>query len=648
MNILQNFIVYIFLFLVELMCLSYAHRKNILQVKDRIYAFAVVIFSLGIPILSLMTIETGNEIRGVMFLRIGLFVFFLLALAASFLFLKRNKGKKQIYALFFALGVTKVLFSYFFAEIYGTIAQYGYLVLIFILAAIYLKEKKQHQKIEVDVRLLLYFLSFLLSVYDVLYIEEPHEINGFLVEAFILLLLFLSYVFDTFFKMIDRERLFAEERELRYKELLDASEKINSMAYFDQMTGLHNKVALKHFMLRLVEEEGFVASLLIMDIDNFKDINNSYGISEGDEVLKHFGNCLKDLSESQDFVYRFSGDQFGILHIGDLNEAVSFAENLMECLHFGNWYFSKYHMSISIGITELKREKDYEQIYKESELALAEAKRRGKKRFCVFSEEMMQKYDKDHHLERLLQNRIEKQEFELYCQPKVDLQTGEICGGELLLRMRDEEGLFISPQILIPIAEKAGLIEELDKMVLERASGIIKEWEMQGIQLPMSVNVSSKEFVRADFVPFVEHCLEKYQIDPRNLVIEITENSLIENMEAGSNIASMLKERGVKIALDDFGTGYSSLSYLVNLPVDEVKIDKSVTWNLETNHKSIVFLKKLSEFLAELDIDFVVEGVETKEQLSLISRCGKGTYQGFFSYEPMEIVKLTEMLKKVS
>lgn len=645
MIVVQRSMLYLFAFILEMTFIEYKYQRGQYELKDHIYSLAILKFSAFLPIILLFGLFKEGQIRHVNFLIIGLLLVATLGIFMLGKFLNENKKRFSMYKGY-------VLYTFLFMlflEVSNGIWIYivDYLYIAYILFALIIRSKYFKGQVEWNERFLVYGVAFIIGCFDLFFIKEPHTNINYLVEMFTVGFIFIANIIEVFGQNKQMMISFSEEKRKNSEKLIKVTTKMKNMEYFDQLTGLNNKVSFKHFMDRITEENEYSASLILMDIDNFKDINNMYGLSEGDKVLNSFGDCLKKISKNEDFAYRFSGDQFGILHQYGKEETKEFAEKILNCIEEKNWYFSKYNLGVSIGITSVNSNKGYDKIYKEGELALAEAKKRGKRRYCFFKEDFMENYDEKHAMENLLLKSIENEDFEIYCQPKMDARDNSIVGGEVLIRLKNEDNEFVSPQIFIPIAEELGLISKIDRIVMRKGFLFIKRLEDLGYDLPISINVSSQEFMNYDFLRMIDKFLYEFKINPKHLIIEITENSLIENIDMGINIAQELKKRNIALSLDDFGTGYSSINYLIHLPVDEVKLDKFFTWRLEQNHKSIVFLKKIGEFLKELGMNFIIEGVETSNQLKIMTECNCFKYQGYYAYKPMDIDSFIELVNNL-
>lgn len=414
----------------------------------------------------------------------------------------------------------------------------------------------------------------------------------------------------------------------------------------DKLTSLYNGESLKRHSKEFLNR-GCEVCLVMINIDNFKFINTYYGFEEGDKVLVVFSKFLQSLSSKYN-VYRFNADQFSILVNSDVEEAMSLCDNIISSLMSYQHKLKKYDLSVSIGLSESHGEKSYYSMLKESELALSHAKENGKNRVCIFHESMIMETQKRLEMEKLIRKRIITSDFILYCQPKMSIKKRNIAGGEILIRMQNEHGGFVSPDQFILIAEESGLICQIDNIILHKAFKFIQELQFSGFNLPLSINISSQEFLKTDFNKKLNFLINHYDIDKNSFVLEITETSLISDINKGMTVANQINDMGIKLSLDDFGTGYSSINYLIHLPIHEVKIDKGLTSKMLESTRNKLFFKYLVKMLYSIDMDVVVEGVETYDEYIFLEECGSDIYQGYYSYKPMPISEFKHLLLNAS
>ena len=420
------------------------------------------------------------------------------------------------------------------------------------------------------------------------------------------------------------------------KNIQQLNEQLLFAAYHDSLTHLYNRSWLSTMMKVLIKEtteknEKF--GILLFDIDNMKDINDSRGHNAGDELLKQVATILKLMESKTVTATRFGGDEFVLLYknIKDRDEAIEISKKALRFLNAEG-------IGISGGISIFPDDsKKTEDLLKFADMAKIEAKKNGKNNVACFHSLMQEKFLSKLNIETKMSKAMASRNFQLYYQPQFDAKTKELRGFEALLRWYDSDLGWISPEQFIPLAEETHLVVPLGDWVMTTALATIKEWEMKfsfnGI---MSVNVSPVQFVQEDFIEKLFKKIEKSGIDKKHLEIEITEGVLIDNVEDTISKLNKIREQGVGLSLDDFGTGYSSLRYLQLLPLTTLKIDKSFVSNIAEKDG---FVAKLTEsiisLVSKMGLNTIAEGVENEEQLKMIQKFNCRTIQGFLLGKPM-------------
>lgn len=420
------------------------------------------------------------------------------------------------------------------------------------------------------------------------------------------------------------------------KNIQQLNEQLLFAAYHDSLTDLYNRAWLSTMMkvqIKEATEKNEKFGILLFDIDNMKDINDSRGHNAGDELLKQVATILKLMESKTVTATRFGGDEFVLLYknIKDRDEAIEISKKALRFLNAEG-------IGISGGISIFPDDsKKTEDLLKFADMARIEAKKNGKNNVACFHSLMQEKFLSKLNIETKMSKAMASRNFQLYYQPQFDAKTKELRGFEALLRWYDSDLGWISPEQFIPLAEETHLVVPLGDWVMTTALATIKEWEMKfsfnGI---MSVNVSPVQFVQEDFIEKLFKKIEKSGIDKKHLEIEITEGVLIDNVEDTISKLNKIREQGVGLSLDDFGTGYSSLRYLQLLPLTTLKIDKSFVSNIAAKDGFEANLtESIISLVSKMGLNTIAEGVENEEQLKMIQKFNCRTIQGFLLGKPM-------------
>lgn len=420
------------------------------------------------------------------------------------------------------------------------------------------------------------------------------------------------------------------------KNIQQLNEQLLFAAYHDSLTDLYNRSWLSTMMkvqIKETTEKNEKFGILLFDIDNMKDINDSRGHNAGDELLKQVATILKLMESKTVTATRFGGDEFVLLYknIKDRDEAIEISKKALRFLNAEG-------IGISGGISIFPDDsKKYEDLLKFADMAKIEAKKNGKNNVACFHSLMQEKFLSKLNIETKMSKAMASRNFQLYYQPQFDAKTKELRGFEALLRWYDSDLGWISPEQFIPLAEETHLVVPLGDWVMTTALATIKEWEMKfsfnGI---MSVNVSPVQFVQEDFIEKLFKKIEKSGIDKKHLEIEITEGVLIDNVEDTISKLNKIREQGIGLSLDDFGTGYSSLRYLQLLPLTTLKIDKSFVSNIAAKDGFEANLtESIISLVSKMGLNTIAEGVENEEQLKMIQKFNCRTIQGFLLGKPM-------------
>lgn len=391
-------------------------------------------------------------------------------------------------------------------------------------------------------------------------------------------------------------------------------------------------------------------AVLYIDLDRFKMVNDSYGHSTGDELLREAGKRLRDCIYKGDTVARLGGDEFAVI-ISELDSeqmAKSVAEKIIAVLSqpfiFNN---EKNVLAASIGIAIHPQDgEEIANLMKNADIAMYRAKEKGGNRYIFFEENMNTEVSKRAAIERGLRDAITERQFVLYYQPQVEPKSGLVRGVETLVRWNHPESGFVSPGTFIPIAENTGLIVDIGRIILYDACAQFRQWLNAGIQLEyIAVNVSVKQFQQPDFFQMIEHVLETYRLPPHCLELEITESTLMDDTQVVLAVLEKLKNLGVQLSIDDFGTGYSSMSYLEQLPFDTIKIDMSFVRKIRENGEGGVVAATIAAMAHALNKKIVAEGVEIQAQLDFLIQCDCELIQGYYYSRPLAADELAIYVK---
>jgi diguanylate cyclase (GGDEF)-like protein/PAS domain S-box-containing protein len=431
--------------------------------------------------------------------------------------------------------------------------------------------------------------------------------------------------------------------------LIDITERINSeriikhMAYHDQLTGLPNRYLLQEELgeaITVSNSNKKKFALLFLDLDRFKIVNDTIGHDMGDKLLIEITKKLKNCMDPDDIISRYGGDEF-VLLLPDTN-LVKAGETARKIITNLSTPFPLIHQEIlitpSIGISLFPEHgADYDELIKNADLAMYHAKSLGKNNFQFFTEDLKKESKYEIELERYLRKALERDEFVLYYQPQINLETNQIIGAEALIRWNHPEKGMVSPAEFIPAAEETGLIIPIGEWALRTACYQNKRWQASGLPpMTVSVNISAKQFFQSNLVEMVQKILEETGIESKYLELEITESMTMDVERAIATLVG-LKKIGVKISIDDFGTGYSSLNYLKQFPIDKLKVDQSFIRDSITDPHDETIVKTIIAMAHNLHLKVIAEGVETKEHISFLLQQMCTEAQGYYFSKPIPV-----------
>ncbi len=435
---------------------------------------------------------------------------------------------------------------------------------------------------------------------------------------------------------------------------------IHRLAYYDALTSLPNRRLLQDRITQAISSSarsGEYGALLFVDVDHFKILNDTRGHSVGDLLLMDVAQRLRANVRQSDTVGRQGGDEFVILLDNlscEMNEAATMAQQLGEKLRETmekpfNLNGLEYHCKISVGISLLTKDDTIEDLLRQADLALYKAKDAGRNTLRFFDPEMQKELEFRIALESELNLAISEKQFRLYYQPQVD-SKGNVKSVEALIRWSHPRRGIVAPDDFIHLAEETGLILTIGKWVMETACSQLKQWETHPhtSALKIAVNVSAKEFRQSDYVAQVERIIKASGINPMLLKLELTESIVIENMEDTIEKMNALKQFGITFSMDDFGTGFSSLAYLAQLPLTQLKIDKSFVDNIPGTKNNEMITRTIITMGHGLEMHVIAEGVETQAQREFLKANGCTAYQGYLYSRPLPITELEEFLKRTS
>ncbi len=434
------------------------------------------------------------------------------------------------------------------------------------------------------------------------------------------------------------------------------NEELTYMAYYDNQTGLFNRnYFVRHLgeFVRRASEESCTVSVMIIDIDDFKKVDDGLGIAVGDELLQQFGGFLKELMSDDNMIAgHFNGDVFciaiydpsGERSVEHLHEKIQNRTKEPFCLSTGHVL----RITVSAGVAEypVASTKALELINC-AEIVMFKGKNMGKNTIQYFDAPILKEFLNTIEIENKLKEAVFRNNFVLYYQPQYFASNRELRGMEALIRWKNENNEMISPATFIPIAEKNGAIIPIGNWVVERSIEQYAQWSRKyNTHFILSINISALQCNKDDFVDSILGMVEKYQVDASDIEIEITESILIDDFEAISSKLRVLREHGLRISLDDFGTGFSSLSYLKKLPIDTLKIDKSFIDTVLTDSPTRIITESIINMVKTLGFESIAEGVEEEQQFRYLNAIGCDTIQGFLLGKPQTVEEIDALLQR--
>lgn len=434
------------------------------------------------------------------------------------------------------------------------------------------------------------------------------------------------------------------------------NDELQYLAYYDDLTGLYNRnyfVKLLGEFIRRADEEQCVVSVLFIDIDDFRKINDGMGMVVGDEVVQQYGQYLGSFSSDNVIVCHMNSDIYcmAIYDPCGSRSVEHIHKSIQERIGQGFLLSTglDIRLTVSIGVAEYpEASKSVLELINCAEIVMFKAKAGGKASIQYFDAPILQDFLQTVNIENKLKEAVFKKNFCLHFQPQYYTESRKLRGVEALIRWKVEENKMISPSIFIPIAEKNGAIIPIGNWVMEESIRHYAEWKRKfGIPFIMSINISSIQYKRKDFVGKLMEMIQKYNVLPSEIELEITESILIEDFAEVKEKLMLLRDYGVRISLDDFGTGFSSLSYLNGLPIDTLKIDKSFVDKVSVDESTRIITETIVSMVNKLGYESIAEGVETQEQLEYMKQIGCDVTQGYLLGRPVASEEIEQLLIKL-
>lgn len=430
-------------------------------------------------------------------------------------------------------------------------------------------------------------------------------------------------------------------------------EKVNYLSHFDVLTGMPNRVLFADLLEQGIikaRQSSWLTAVLAIDIDRFKLVNDSFGFSAGNDVLRAIAERLTSTVGGGGVVARIGSDEFGIaLHnmVGpqDIGAAVErIMSNVRQPIMLRG---EELVLSLAVGISVYPADgENAEKLLGHAHIALSKAKSEGRNNYQFFTQNITMQASEGMLMEKRLNSALKNEEYLVYYQPYVDMTTRRVGGAEALIKWKSDKHGMVAPSKFIPLLEDSGMIIDVGQWVLRTACGQIKRWDREPSKVPIAVNLSLLQLRHKDIVDMVDRTIQEFGIDPSRLILEVTEGMCIYDLDFASLILKRLKDIGVSISIDDFGTGYSSLSYLKKLPVDNVKIDMSFVKDITTDPDAASIVSAITTLARNLNLKTIAEGVETEEQWKILRllRCDMG--QGFLFSPALPALEISKFISR--
>lgn len=437
-----------------------------------------------------------------------------------------------------------------------------------------------------------------------------------------------------------------EEGEVHY--LVGRISEIGKKNKIDKVTSLYNENILKQYYQELVEKQDIYGYMMVIGIDNFKEINEKYGHDFGNKILANMAEVIKGKAINGESVYRMEGDcvvifDYENVQAGKAKKLYKRIRSAIDESIEENGY--KMFHTISAGAVYFdSREKEYDKLMEQVNFALHSAKLKGKNTFVLYNQKEYERYIRRLDIQECLRRAIENdfKGFELYYQPIMDVEMNTIHGAEALIRWNSEKYGFMSPVEFIPLLEESSLIIPLGRWILETALRQCQIWQGQVSDFRMNINLSFVQLQKSNMLADAEECIKRIGIDVNNVVFEVTESGEIETNQATQNVLKGFRDRSISLAIDDFGTGYSNLRYIKEKMFDLIKIDRIFIQNIMQNEYDYILVKHVTELAHSMNLMVCYEGVETEEELESVKRLRPDYIQGYYYGKPMNAAAFTK------
>jgi diguanylate cyclase (GGDEF)-like protein len=505
-----------------------------------------------------------------------------------------------------------------------------------------------------------YVLAMLLTALVWMLLQDAYvyTVGAILIVVAIYYYLSMARRYENNFKQITIEQRNVSEhikkQEQMQEELLKQKDILEYQATHDVLTGLPNRTLFNDRLEQSIQKakrNGTHIALFFIDLDHFKEINDSLGHHVGDEVLKIVTSRLNLVIRLEDTLARLGGDEFTIImeNVQNVQYAILFSQKILKVLlEPVSINSQKLYISSSIGISLFPQDTaDANNLLKYADTAMYKAKAEGRNNFQFYSKEMTELAFERVIMVASLKQAIKKREFVVHYQPQIDARNNKLVGLEALVRWEHPTLGLVSPVKFVPLAEDTGLIVDIDTLVMEMAMEQVSKWRSNGLKIGiLSLNLAVKQLNHDSFIIVLKHMMSKYDFKSEWLELEITENDVMKRPKEAVVKLKEISELGIKIAIDDFGTGYSSLSYLKRLPIDMLKIDQSFIRDVPGSEDDNAIVNAVIAISKSLKLDVIAEGVETKEQRDFALKNGCCKIQGYYYSKPLPAVEMEEKLKE--